>query len=180
MSDTPEAPQGSVWETLRRQQAEIAEERDPLYIDDPVHDGVVLRYRYVPLEAAEKSLKKVRKVKGELRQTVALSIERILLCLDEILTVAPDGEIPVGLGGRKLYAQPLKPLSDDGIPMKFDQRLCEAMGFPAGTSNVAGNIVRKWFGNSYVIAEHAGEVSEWLTEVGSDVRDEFSEALGKV
>jgi hypothetical protein len=180
VGDSTQAPTGSVWEQLREQHREVTDERDPLYIDDPVHDGVVFRYRYVPLEASEKSLKRVSKVKGQLRQAVALGIDRILLCLDEILIAAPDGEIPLGHGDRKLYSLPLKPLSDDGVPMKFDERLCDAMGFPPGTAKSAANIVRKWFaGNGYAIADHAGEVSEWLAEVSSDVRDEFEESLGK-
>jgi hypothetical protein len=176
-----EQPRGTVWEGLRQQHGEVVGERDPLYIDDPIHDGVVLKYVYKPLEDSEKSLKRARKVKGELRQVVALSIGRIIDCLDEILVVARDGEIPEGKGGRKLYPQPLKPLADEGdAPMRFDERLAESMGFPAEKSRTATNIVRQWFGNNgYLIGDHAGEISEWLAEVGDEVREEFEETLGK-
>jgi hypothetical protein len=178
MSDEP---RGTVWEGLRQQHKEVVADRDPLYIDDPVHDGVVLKYVYKPLEDSEKSLKRARKVKGELRQVVALSIGRIIDCLDEIYIVAPDGEIPEGKGGRKLYPQPLKPLAHEGdAPMRFDERLAQSMDFPAEKSHTAANIVRQWFGfNGYLIGEHAGELSEWLAEGVDEVRDEFEEALGK-
>lgn len=178
MSDQP---RGTIWEALRALHKEVVAERDPLYIDDPMHDGIVFKYVYKPLEDSEKSLKRARKVKGELRQVVALSIGRIIDCLDEIYMVAPDGEIPEGKGGRKLYAQPLKPLALDGeAPMRFDERLAESMEFPTEQSRTAVNIVRQWFGNNgYLIGEHAGELSEWLTEGVDEVRDEFEEQLGK-
>lgn len=172
--------QSSAWAALRDRHKQIIQERDPLYIEDPVHDGVVLRYRYVPLEDSEGSVKRVQKVRGAVRQTVAGSIERILLCIDEIMVEAPDGEVPLGRGGVKLYGSPVKPLSDDEIPIKFDERLCQGMEFPDGTSQSAAKIVRVWFANNgYQIVEHAAEVTEWLAEATPEVREEFEEALGK-
>jgi hypothetical protein len=181
MSVDESNPTGNVWSALREQHREVSENTDPLYLDDPIHPGVVFRYRYVPLRDTKKATKRVSKIRDPTDQTLASAIETILLSLDEILVVNPAGEIPKGLHGRELYAQPLAPLAEDGEPpQKFDERLCAAMEFPEGTARVAASIVRQWFANKeYLIIEHAQEISAWFTEVGTDVREDFSGALGK-
>lgn len=173
-------PVGSVWARLREQHEEIASERDPLYLDDPVHDGVVFRYRYVPLQETKGATKRLRKIKDATDQTLASSIETLLLTLDEVMIMAPSGEIPTGRHGQPLYPQPLKPLAESGEPpIRFDERLCAGMGFPPKTANEAKRIVRRMFVNDYLIIAHAQEVSEWLASTGTEVSEDFAGELGK-
>jgi hypothetical protein len=176
-SDTP----GSVWSTLRDQHREVTENTDPLYIADPIHPGVVLRFRYVPLADTKGATKRIVKISDKVDQTLVSSIETILLSLEEIHVVSPDGEIPLGQNDRVLYDEKLKPLADEGeAPMQFDERVCAGMGFPAGTADKAAKIVREWFARKdYVIIQLAQEISAWFTQVGPGVRDEFEESLGK-
>lgn len=189
MSDAESTPQdapvahspGSVWSALKERHKEVSENTDPLYLEDPIHPGVVLRYHYVPLRDTTKASKRVSKLKDPAAQTLASAVETILLSIDEIMVVSPDGEIPKGIGDRELYPQPLKPLAEPGEPpMKFDERLCEGMEFPAGTSRLAASIVFQWFAKKeYILIEHAQEISASFTEVADDVREQFGESLGK-
>jgi hypothetical protein len=174
-------PPGSVWSALKERHKEVSENTDPLYLEDPIHPGVVLRYHYVPLRDTTKASKRISKLKDPAAQTLASAIETILLSIDEIVIVSPDGEIPRGIGGRELYPQPLKPLAESGEPpMKFDERLCAAMEFPPNTSRLASSIVFQWFARKeYILIEHAQEISASFTEVAEDVREEFAEELGK-
>jgi hypothetical protein len=178
---TENAPQpGSVWGALREQHKEIVDNTDPLYLDDPIHPGVVFRYHYVPLRDTKKASKRISKIRDKTEQTLASAIETILLSLDEILIASGDGVVPKGQHDRELYSQPLRPLAEEGEPaMKFDERLVAGMEFPEGTSRVAASIVLQWFARKeYLIIEHAQEISAWFTEVGDGVREEFGEALG--
>jgi hypothetical protein len=185
-ADAPQAPEappaGSVRASLRAQHQEIIEDTDPLFLADPVHSGVVFRYHYVPLRNTTQASKRISKLRDPAAQTLASAIETILLSIDEIMVLDPNGTIPKGVGGRELYPQPLSPLADPGQPpIRFDEQLCEVMGFPADTAKLAANIVRQWFGprGEYLIIEHAQEVSAWFTDVTGDVREEFGDSLGK-
>jgi hypothetical protein len=170
--------QGSVWEALREKHREVTGERDPLYLDDPVHDGVVFRYRYVPAEELKATTKRLVKIRDRIDQRVASAVETILLSLEEIMVQAPDGEIPTGRSGE-LYPTPLKPLADDGEPpITYEERLCEGMGFPKGTEKSAKRMVREMFArNSYLIIDHADEISAWAASTGEIVRDDLEENL---
>ncbi len=177
----PQEQPGSVWAYLKRQHQPLTEERDPLYLDDPVHDGVVYRYRYVPLENTRNAQKRIAKMRDPIEQAIAGAADTLILALDEIMVTAPDGIVPIGDDGESLYSRPLKPLADPGQPpIRFDEVLCNGMGFPAKVASHARNIVREMFvHNDYLLIAHAQEVSAWIAEVGAVVRDEFSEALGK-
>jgi hypothetical protein len=166
---------GSVWEALRKQKNEIASDREPLYLDSPVYDGVVFRYRYVPIEETKAMGRRLAKIRDITDQAVASAIETILLSIDEIMVQARDGEIPTGRGGVSLYSAPLKRLADEGEPpIKFDERLCAGMEFSEKVAEHARSIVREMFGrNSYLILEHAREISEWAASTGETVRDEL-------
>jgi hypothetical protein len=179
--DAPHSTPGSVWGALRERHKEVSDNTDPLYLDDPIHPGVVLRYHYVPLRNTTQASKRISKLRDPAAQTLASAVETILLSIDEILVVHPDGEVPTGVTGRELYSEPLRPLAEPGEPpMKFDERLCAGMEFPEGTSRVGASIVFHWFAKKeYILIEHAQEVSASFTEVAEDVRDEFEESLGK-
>jgi hypothetical protein len=178
---TQHSTPGSVWSGLRERHKEVSENTDPLFLDDPIHPGVVLRYHYVPLRSTTQASKRISKLRDPAAQTLASAVETILLSIDEIMLVDPEGVTPHGVGGRELYPQPLKPLAQPGEPpMRFDERLCAGMEFPDGTSRVAASIVFHWFAKKeYVLIEHAQEVSASFTEVADDVREEFEESLGK-
>jgi hypothetical protein len=171
----------SVLEALRKQHAEVSGDRDPLYLDDPVHDGVVYRYRYVPAQETKGSSKRLSKVKDPTDQAILSAVETILISIEEIMIVTPDGEIPLAEDGTKLYPLPLAPLADNDEPaIKFDECLCHALGFPAGTEQSARKIVREMFAkNDYLIIEHAQEIGEWAASTGSRVREEFAEEIAK-
>jgi hypothetical protein len=170
---------GSVWEALREKHAEVAGERDPLYLDDPVHDGVVYRYRYVPAAEMKGVVKRLSKIRDSITQQVASSIETIILSLEEIMVQAPDGEVPTNAAGVELHPQPLKPLADEGEPpITFEERLCRGMEFPDGTEKSARRIVRTMFArNDYLIIDHAQEISGWAASTGENVRDDLSEEI---
>lgn len=168
----------SVWEQLRAQHGDVADDRDPLYLDDPMHDGVVYRYRYVPAQEMKGATKRISKIKNPVDLQVAVAIEQLVASLDAVMVIAPDGEIPVGKDGQ-LYPEPLKELADDGeLPIRFDERLCDGMGFPADTKTHVRKIVREMFKrNDYALIGHSQEVAEWTAEVGTAVREEFSEEI---
>jgi hypothetical protein len=171
----------SVWEALRKQHGEVAEDKDPLYLDDPMHDGVVYRYRYVPAQQMKKPAKRLAKIADPVSLRIAVAIEQLVSSLDGIMVLSPNGEIPKDAEGRELYPEPLIELADDGeAPIRFDERLSKGMGFPADTETHVRKIVRAMFkGNDYALIEHAEEVSEWTSQVGTAVREEFEEELEK-
>jgi hypothetical protein len=169
---------GSVWEALREQHQEVAGQRDPLYLDDPVHDGVVYRYRYVPVAETKGMSKRLSKIRDVTDQAVASAIETIIISLEEIMVQSPAGEIPVGKGGE-LYPSPLLPLADPGEPpIKFEERLCLGMDFSDNVAKHARSIVREMFArNDYLIIEHAQEIGSWAASTGATVREEFAEEI---
>ncbi len=181
MTDASPSAPGSVWGALREQHREVTENTDPLYLEDPVHPGVVFRYRYVAFRGTTKANKRLAKIKDRTEQTLESAIESLLLSLDEIMIAHPTGIVPKGQHERVLYPKPLKSLAEDGEPpLRFDERLCAGMGFPEGTSHSAKRIVFEWFARKdWLILQQADEIGEFFTEASTDVREEFSEALGK-
>lgn len=169
----------SVWDALRAQHNEVAEDCDPLYLDDPMHAGVVYRYRWVPAQDLKPQVKRLAKVKEPIDLQLAVAIEQLVGSLEAVMVMAQDGHVPKGKDGSDLYPEPLKELAEEGDPpITFEERLCDGMQFPEKTRTHVRKIVRAMFkGNDYALKKHADEVAEWTAEVGTAKRDEFSEEI---
>lgn len=168
-------PTSSVWADLTREHAELAAERDPLYLRIPGYDHLVARYRYVPLGQTKKSTKALMKIKDVTDATVFAAIHSLLLAIEELMVTHPDGVKPVGRDGDELFDLPLLALANPGDPpIQFDDRLCAGMGWDSGRA--AAQIVRDLFAqNERAILEHAGELAEWTNGAAREVRDDFVE-----
>lgn len=150
--------QGSVWETMRQAHTALTNDREPLELE--VGDGIIVRYRYVPLEDTEASAKQLAKIKSQTQQAITAAIDTLQLACDEILVRLPDG---------------VKPLADPGTPpVRFDHRLAAGMGWP---DNLTGRqIVYRLFGGKtgeYRIIRQAERVTEWMAAEGAEVADDF-------
>lgn len=174
-ASTPEAPAvNSVWADLRRQHAEVAGDVDPCYLPIETYTGVVARYRYVPLDDTKAATNRQVRVKDLTDLSRIAAIDMLVLALEELCVVAPDGDIPRGKDGRELYPHPLKPLGNVGEPpMRFDERLASSMGFPEGLT--ASQIVRHFFAqDDRTIMDHAGRLGEWTSTARRAVAEDLA------
>lgn len=172
----------SPWDALRKQEAEVGNEEDPLYLADPMRAGVVFRYKYVPLGATKGATERLSKIVNKTDLALSSAISSLLLSLDEILVEAPDGVVPLAKDGTtKLWDYPVKPLADPGeAPMRFDERVVKAMGYPSQDCKRSYDVLRHWYRfNDFQILEQSRQVGEWNANVGTVVRDELEATLPK-
>ena len=154
------AGRSSVWERLRAEHQKLAAERPPLELEVPGSDWLVVRYRYVPLKETAKTAERLRKVRDISDQALLAAVDTLILACEEILVRLPDG---------------LSPLAGEGEePIRFDERLARGMEWePGPTGYSARSICRRLFMNDYAIMEQAAQVSEWMSDTGKEIGDEF-------
>lgn len=180
---TPEPVQdGSVWAIARASHAELARRRQarrPLELsvdgdDDRADTGIVVRFKWVPLSATEKSTKGLAQIRAQTEQALFAAIDTLHLACDELLVRLPDDGVTLP-DGRVVSG--LTPLASPGeAPIRFDHRLCDGMGWPRD-GMTARKIVHKLYGGvegEYAILNAAMEVTKWIRGTGEDTAEDFA------
>jgi hypothetical protein len=173
---------GSVWAIARASHAELARRRQarrPLELsvdgdDDREDTGIVVRFKWVPLSAMEKSTKGLAQIRAQTEQALFAAIDTLHVACDELLVRLPDNGVTLP-DGRVVSG--LTPLAGPGEPpVRFDHRLCDGMGWPRD-GMTARKIVHKLYGGvegQYAILEAALEVTKWIRGTGEDAAEDFA------
>lgn len=126
-------------------------------LDVPGYDGdLVVRYRFVPYEELAAAGEALAKVKDPRQREVFAACDTLARCADEVF---------LRVGGE------LTPVSEDGVPVKFDDRLAEALGFDdPGSARL--NVRETFACNDYAVIAQAIEVSAWLQDGEANATEE--------
>jgi hypothetical protein len=159
-SDSTDTPQQtadqSIVSALRARRSKIGRGADPLDLAVPGYGGeLVIRYRWVPLEELTVTAESLSEIKGQAELTIAASADTLVATCQEVF-VKWDGE--------------LKPLSTDGTPVKFDDRLAYSLGIE---SKSARQVATDTFSNEYSLIQTGNVVVEWLKDTTRKVNADF-------
>lgn len=148
----------SLREGLRRQRQENLE-NTTVDIPLPEFDNpqLVGRYHFVDTDVMEKMGKRIMtEFKSRSERTVYAAVDSIIEACDGLFAKLPDSE-------------ELIPLDTD-IPMTYDSRLAEYLGFESTT---ARDVVFQVFGgNTYAILDHSMKITKWMGNRKADLGDD--------
>lgn len=145
----------TVMQQLRDQREELKSGDHILDLDIPGYNGMlVARYKPVRFEIIEKLTRRAQK------EAKRFNISMNLLASTDTLIEACD-QIMLRVNGE------LTPIpTGSGLPVRFDSRLSEAMGFEA---EEAREVVAGVFGNEFGVITHNVQYSTWLRDVTKEV-----------
>lgn len=125
--------------------------------DVPGYDGLlVARYRRMTTAEVTALTEHLPDVDPNDRESVV----RAAVCLNADFLCAACAE----LFGRK--DGELQPLSDDGVPMRYDQSFAAMMGFDVTPEQGAREVLMRTLDhNELALKRHADDVDEWMTSL---------------
>lgn len=147
----------SIMDQVREQREELKEEEHHLDLDIPGYNGLLVA-RYIPVrfQVIEKLAKAAQKDRSGVSKNVLASTDTLIEACQEIF-LRVDGEL-----------QPIP--TGSGVPVTFEKRLAEALGFEATT---AREVVAGVFANEFGVIDHNVRYSKWLRDVTKEVDDDF-------
>lgn len=149
-------PKQSVIASLREARNKIGANADPVRIAVPGYNGdLVIEYQWIPFEEISATSDSLSQIKDIADLNVAAAADTVVACCREVF---------VRIDGR------LQPLSTNGTPVKFDDRLAYSLGIEATTARATAIAV---FNNEYALIETANELAKWLKDASVRVNGEF-------
>ncbi len=151
------SPESLILSQLRERRAKIGQGSDPLDLDIPGYGGdLVIRYKWTPFSELTATAPQLQRITQPTAQALAACADTLVAACEEVL-IRVEGEV--------------RPLSTDGTPIRFDDRLADALGFDR--TKTARQCAMQVFKNDYALIEQSEAVMEWLRGTSQEVNDTF-------
>jgi hypothetical protein len=167
------APQPSIVDLLRQDLKEL-EEAEDVFIPIIGYERVGLQVKYRMPESGKQLDEIARRVMREHKDTYSRNLYTAIdtmITLCEGLYVQPQLEVELEQTAPDVPVMLDPELS--GEPVKFDERLAEALGFGSEV-HTARAVLRRTFGNNdLAVIAHAEKLSRWLSNTKANLDMEF-------
>lgn len=158
-----EVQASSILDDLRARRQEISQ-RKTVDLEVPGYDGkLVVRYRRLEWEELSKIGNRAEKSKNP-RKVLIAHVDTIVGACEEVFY----RQVP---GGPLVRLADVIPDNEEGLPVKYDQRLADFFGVEGGS---ARKVCLAVFNNPLAVPIHHNELAEWMQLAGAEDDEGFT------